>query len=80
MKNLVDLDTGHISSILLRVMVDFNLTPTDIDDMDYQQFREFCAQLDEKQLNSLNGIVTNDRWKTYIFSVLDNAAFIENQK
>lgn len=80
MKNLVDLDTRHISSILLNVMVEFNLTPADIDDMDYQQFREFCAQLDEKQLNSLNGIVTNERWKSHIFSVLDNAAFIENRK
>lgn len=80
MKNLVDLDTGHISPILVRVMVDFNLTPADIDNMDYQQFREFCAQLDEKQLNSLNGIVTNERWRAHIFSVLDNAAFIENRK
>lgn len=80
MKNLVDLDTGHISPILLRVMVDFNLAPADIDNMDYQQFNEFCAQLDEKQLNSLNDIVTNDRWKTHIFTVLDNAAFIENKK
>ena len=80
MKNLVDLDTRHISSILLNVMVEFNLTPADIDDMDYQQFREFCAQLDEKQLNSLNGIVSNERWKSHIFSVLDNAAFIENRK
>lgn len=80
MKNLVDLDTGHISSILVRVMIDFNLTPVDIDNMDYQQFREFCAQLDEKQLNSLNDIVTNERWKSHIFSVLDNAAFIKNQK
>lgn len=80
MKNIRDLDTGHISSILFRVMVDFNLTPADIDDMDYQQFKEFCAQLDEKQLNSLNGIVTNERWRAHIFSVLDNAAFIENRK
>ena len=80
MKNIVDLDTRHISSILVRVMVDFNLTPADIDDMDYQQFREFCAQLDEKELNSLRGIVTNERWKSHIFSVLDNAAFIENRK
>lgn len=80
MKNLVDLDTGHISSILVSVMLDFNLKPADIDNMDYQQFREFCAQLDEKQLNSLNGIVTNERWRAHIFSVLDNAAFIKNQK
>lgn len=80
MKNLVDLDTRHISSIMLSVMVEFNLTPADIDDMDYQQFKDFCAQLDEKQLNALNGIVTNERWKSYIFSVLDNAAFIENRK
>lgn len=80
MKNLVDLDTKHISSILLEVMVDFNLTPADIDDMDYQQFNDFCAQLDEKQLNALNGIVTNERWRSYIFSVLDNAAFVRNRK
>lgn len=80
MKNLVDLDTRHISSILLNVMVEFNLTPADIDDMDYQQFNDFCAQLDEKQLNALNGIVTNERWKSHIFSVLDNAAFIGNKK
>lgn len=80
MKNLVDLDTGHISSILLKVMVDFNLTPADIDDMDYQQFKDFCVQLDEKQLNALNSIVTNERWKSYIFSVQDNAAFIRNRK
>lgn len=80
MKNLVDLDTGHISSILVSVMLDFNITPADIDNMDYQQFREFCAQLDEKQLNSLNGIVTNERWRAHIFSVLDNAAFIKNRK
>ena len=80
MKNIRDLDTGHISSTLVRVMVDFNLTPADIDDMDYQQFREFCAQLDEKELNSLRGIVTNEIWKFHIFSVLDNAAFIENKE
>ena len=80
MKNLVDLDTRHVSSILLNVMVEFNLTPADIDDMDYQQFKDFCAQLDEKQLNALNGIVTNELWKSYIFSVLDNAAFIGNRK
>ena len=80
MKNLVDLDTGHISSILLEVMVDFNLTPADIDDMDYQSFKDFCAQLDEKQLNALNGIVRNERWRSYIFSVLDNAAFIRDRK
>lgn len=79
MKNLVDLDTGHISSILLEVMVDFNLTPSDIDDMDYQQFKDFCAQLDKKQLNALNGVVTNERWKGHIFSVLDSAAFIGNK-
>ncbi len=80
MKNLVDLDTGHISSILLKVMIDFNLTPADIDDMDYQQFIDFCAQLDEKQLNALNNIVTNERWKSYISSAQDNAAFIRNRK
>ena len=78
MKNVVDKE--HISSILMRVMNDFNLTLKDIDDMDYQQFKEFCGQLDEDQLNRLNGIVTNERWKTHIFTVLDNAAFIENQK
>lgn len=78
MKNLVDLDISHISSTLLEVMVDFNLTPSDIDNMDYQQFKDFCAQLDEKQLNALNCIVTNELWKSYIFSVLDNATFIRN--
>lgn len=79
MKNLVDLDTKHISSILLEVMVEFNLTPADIDDMDYQLFKVFCAQLDEKELNALNGIVRNERWRSYIFSVLDNATFIKNR-
>lgn len=80
MKNLVDLDTRHISSTLVSVLIDFGLTPADIDDMDFQQFKDFCAQLDEKQLNALNGVVTNERWKSYIFSVLDNAAFIKNKK
>lgn len=79
MKNLVDLNIGHISSVLLEVMVDFNLTPSDIDDMDYQQFKDFCAQLNEKQLNVLINIVTNERWKSHIFSVLDNATFIKNR-
>lgn len=78
MKNLVD--TKQISSILVSVLIDFDLTLNDIDDMDYQQFKDFCAQLDEKQLNALNGIVTNELWRSYIFSVLDNAAFIGNRK
>ena len=78
MKNLVE--TKQISSILVSVLIDFDLTLNDIDDMDYQQFKDFCAQLDEKQLNALNGVVTNERWKSYIFSVLDNAAFIGNMK
>ena len=48
--------------------------------MNDQQFSEFCAQLEEKQLKSLDGIVTNDKWKVHIFNVLDNAAFIANRK
>ena len=69
-----------ISPKLLKVMTEFNLTLNDIDNMDYDQFKSFCAQLDEKQLKSLDSIVTDDRWKTHIFTVLDNAAFIKNQK
>lgn len=80
MKNIVDLDNRRISSILVHVMVDFNLTPVDIDNTDYDQFKSFCSQLEEEQLKSLDSIVTNDRWKTHIFTVLDNAAFIKTQK
>lgn len=78
MKNIRDIRL--IPQALQEVMIDFAMTLNDIDNMDYDQFKSFCAQLDEKQLNSLNGIVTNDRWKTHIFTVLDNAAFIENKK
>ena len=78
MKNLRD--TKLIPPSLQEAMTDFNLTLKDIDDMDYQEFKEFGAQLDEKQLTCLNGIVKNDRWKAHIFTVLDNAAFIANQK
>ena len=69
-----------ISPKLLKVMTEFNLTLNDIDNMDYDQFKSFCAQLDEKQLKSLDSIVTDDRWKTHIFTVIDKAAFLKNQK
>lgn len=76
MKHIRDIE--FISPKLLKVMTEFNLTLNDIDNMDYQQFREFCGQLDENQLKALDCIVTNDRWKIHILTVLDNAAFIKN--
>lgn len=78
MKNLIDV--GRIPQALQEVMIEFDMTLNDIDNMDYDQFKSFCAQLDEKQLKSLDSIVTNDRWKIHIFTVLDNAAFIKKQK
>ena len=78
MKNIRDVRL--IPPALQEVMTEFNMTLNDIDNMDYNQFKSFCSQLEEKQLESLNSIVTNDRWKTYIFTVLDNAAFIKNRK
>ena len=78
MKNLRDIRL--IPPSLQEVMIEFDMTLNNIDNMDYDQFKSFCAQLDEKQLKSLDSIVTNDRWKTHIFTVLDNAAFIKNQK
>ncbi len=78
MKNIIDIRL--IPRALQEVIIDFDMTLNIIDNMDYYQFKMFCAQLDEKQLKSLDSIVTNDRWKTHIFTVLDNAAFIKNQK
>ncbi len=76
MKNIRDLRL--IPQALQEVMIEFDMTLNNIDNMDYDQFKSFCAQLDEKQLKSLDSILTNDRWKVHIFSVLDNAAFIKN--
>ncbi len=78
MKNLRDVRL--IPRALQEVMIEFDMTLNDIDNMDYDQFKSFCAQLDEKQLKNLDSIVTNDMWKIHIFTVLDNAAFIKNQK
>lgn len=78
MKNLRDIN--FIPQSIQKPMIEFNLTLNDIDNMNDQQFSEFCAQLEEKQLKSLDGILTNDKWKSHIFTVLDNAAFIANRK
>lgn len=74
------MDVRRIPQSLQEVMIDFDMTLNDIDNMDYDQFKSFCSQLEEKQLESLKWMVTDDRWKTHIFTVLDNAAFIKNQK
>ena len=76
MKNLIDVE--RIPRALQEVMIGFDITLNDIDNMDYDQFKSFCSQLEERQLKSLDWIVTNDAWKTHIFTVLDNAAFIKN--
>ena len=78
MKNIKDVRL--IPPSLQEAMIDFNITLQNIDNMDYSQFKTFCSQLEEKQLKSLDGIVTNDKWKVHIFNVLDNAAFIANRK
>lgn len=77
MKNIRDVRI--IPPALQEVMTEFDMTLNDIDNMDYNQFKSFCSQLEEKQLESLDGIVTNDRWKAHIFTVLDNAVFIKNK-
>lgn len=77
MKNLEDIKI--IPNSLQEVMTECDMTLNDIDRMDFHQFRDFCAQLDKKKLNSLYGIVANEMWKAHIFYVLDTAAFIENK-
>lgn len=77
MKNLRDI--RFIPRTLQEVMIECDMTLNDIDCMDFQKFKEFCAQLHEKELNSLYGIVENEKWKGHIFNVLDNAAFIQNK-
>ena len=69
MKNLKDV--RHIPRALQKVMIEFGMTLNDIDNMDYDQFKSFCAQLEEKQLRSLDWIVTNDIWKVHTFTVLN---------
>lgn len=78
MKNLADID--FIPQSIQKPMIEFNLTLSDIDNMNDQQFSDFCAQLEEKELKGLYGFVRNDKWKSHIFTVLDSAAFIANRK
>lgn len=78
MNNLKDID--FIPQSIQKPMIEFNLTLKDIDNMNGQQFSEFCAQLEEKQLKGLDGVVKNEAWKAHIFTVLDSAAFIANRK
>ena len=69
----------NIPPALLKVMIGENLTLNDIDNMDYPQFKEFCAQLDAQELKQLSYIVQNEKWLAHIFSITDSASFNVNQ-
>lgn len=79
MRNVVDIDLSDAVPKLAKAMDELSLTLKELDDMDYQGFCEFCAQLDEGCLNLLDGIVINWEWKLRIFSVLDGAALLGNR-
>lgn len=79
MRNIVDIDLSDAAPKLAKVMDEFGLTLEELDGMDYQDFCEFCAQLDENGLKLLEGIVVNWEWKARIFTVLDSAALLENR-
>ena len=79
MKN-IKVGNYRLQPALVKVMTEYNLTVNDIDNMDDVQFYEFCAQLDTKELNSLNMILENERWKEHIWCMLDRVEFVKNMK
>lgn len=69
---------AFIPTELYDVMVFFEITENDINNMTFSEFKEFCSQLDNKQLKQLYNIITDDLWRTHIASLMDNAELTKN--
>ena len=70
MKNLYD-NIKLIPRNLQDCMNEFDLTLNDIDKMDFEKYKEFCGQLEEKPLKELLNITKEWRRRSYIFGVFD---------
>ena len=69
---------AFIPTELYDVMVFFEITENDINNMTFSEFKDFCSQLDSKQLKQLYNIITDDLWRTHIASLMDNAELTRN--
>ncbi len=69
---------AFIPTELYDVMVFFEITENDINNMTFSEFKEFCSQLDSKQLKQLYNIITDDLWRTHTASLMDNAELTRN--
>lgn len=73
-----DKHNAFIPTELYDVMVFFEITENDINNMTFSEFKEFCSQLDSKQLKQLYNIITDDLWRTHIASLMDNVELTRN--
>jgi hypothetical protein len=69
---------AFIPTELYDVMVFFEITENDINNMTFSEFKDFCSQLDSKQLKQIYNIITDDLWRTHISSLMDNAELTRN--
>lgn len=75
-----NVDDSIFRTTLEKTILEFGITVMDVENMDFSEFKELCAQLGEKELNQLNSKIKNDKWKAHIWSVLDRAAFVKNKR
>lgn len=68
-----------IPPALQEAMYEFELSYKDVDKMDYQQFKEFCGQLEIIPLKQLRSRTINPRFQIYIDNLLDNVERIKNK-
>jgi len=69
-----------IPPALQEAMTEFDMTLNDIDKLSFEEFKEFCAQLELKPLKQLRARVINEFWQIHIDNILDKVAFLENYK
>jgi len=57
---------------------EYNFNPLTLNQISFDEFKMLCSQLEEDELKSLYNYIEKEKYKNYIFNLLDKCTFIEN--